>query len=75
MIRSGRSRSVWRSRSRMVTRRHVGLRPPRFQAAPGCGLLDRDLGRVFDQDNPVSLRQERRQRIQQRRLAGARSRR
>ena len=70
MIRSGRMRSALRTRSR------IGSRPrPRCSAGATRGdhvsLLELQLGRVLDRDDPLVVGDERRQHVEQRRLAGA----
>ena len=71
MIRSGRMRSALRTRSRMVTSpRAFDVRRPGLQPDHVL-LLQRQLGGVLDRDDALGRWDERRERVEQRGLAGA----
>ena len=71
MMRFGRIRSVLRTRSRMVDLALAfDVRRPRLELHD-VPLLQLQLGRVLDRDDPLGVRDERRQRVEQRRLSAA----
>ena len=72
-IRSGRIRRALRTRSRMRTSPCPSELAGRDSEPHDVGLLELELGGVLDGDDPLPLGDERRQHVEGRRLAGARS--
>ena len=71
MIRSGRMRSELRTSSRIATSPSPSMFfGPRLEPQD-VPLVEPQLGGVLDRDDPVAVRDRGRERVQQRRLAGA----
>ena len=73
MMRSGRMRRLLRTRSRCVTSPRPSTFGGRVSSRHDVRLLQLELGRVLDGDDALGVGNERRQAVEQRRLAGART--
>ena len=71
MIRSGRMRSAFLTRSRLAISPSPSMLAGRVSSRTTCALLQPKLGGVLDGDDALVVGDERRERVQQRRLAGA----
>ena len=71
MMRSGRIRRVFRTRSRIVTWPLPSMFAGRVSSVITCSCAQLELGRVLDGDDALAVGDRRRQHVQRRRLAGA----